>query len=147
MTTSPTLVDGPQIGPVAAPALWMLNSLVVERATSAATGGAFTIHEMWTTPAGNPPPHVHHDHACVVVELHALDDRVLQPQQGTPYPCFLHAALRSRFQVLDSPKSIARAACTYFTAASQHPRMRQEIPFPGHLPFRMSVLSGAASGI
>jgi hypothetical protein len=34
---------------------------------------------------------VHHDHAGIIVELHALHDRVLQPQQGTPYPCFLHA--------------------------------------------------------
>ncbi len=77
-----------------------------------------------TTRCGRP--NVHDNDARVVVELNAFHDSVLQPQQGTPYPCFLHAVLRSRFQVLDSPKSIARAACTYFTAGSKHPRVCQE---------------------
>lgn len=42
-------------------ALWMLNSLLIERATAGDTGGAYTVHEQWITPAGNPPPHVHRD--------------------------------------------------------------------------------------
>ncbi|MDH4074586.1 MAG: cupin domain-containing protein [Acidimicrobiia bacterium] len=42
-------------------ALWMLNSLLIERATADDTGGAYTVHEQWITPAGNPPPHVHRD--------------------------------------------------------------------------------------
>lgn len=42
-------------------ALWMLNSLLVERATADDTGGAYTVHEQWITPAGNPPPHLHRD--------------------------------------------------------------------------------------
>ena len=92
---------------------------------------AQSLTQVLVTLMGLVTTYVHHDHARGVVELHALHDSVLQPQQGTPYPCFLHAALRSRFQVLDSPKSIARAACTHFTAASQHPRMRQEIPKKG----------------
>ncbi len=52
LTAPPT--DGHQ-------ALWMLNSLLVERATGDDTGGAYTVHEQWITPAGNPPPHVHRD--------------------------------------------------------------------------------------
>ena len=47
---------------------------------------------------------MHHDHARVVVELHALDDRVLQPQQGTPYPCFLDAVLRSMISGTRQPE-------------------------------------------
>lgn len=42
-------------------ALWMLNSLLIERATGADTGGAYTVHEQWITAAGNPPAHVHRD--------------------------------------------------------------------------------------
>lgn len=61
--TDPTAIEAPK-------ALWMLNSLLVERATSADTGGAFTVHEQWVTAAGNPPPHVHehHDEAFLVLE-------------------------------------------------------------------------------
>lgn len=42
-------------------ALWMLNSLMVERATSDDTGGTFALWEQWITADGNPPPHVHDD--------------------------------------------------------------------------------------
>ncbi|CAB4541266.1 MAG: cupin domain-containing protein [Actinobacteria bacterium] len=51
-------------------ALWMLNSLMIERLTAEQTGGAYSVHEQWITPAGNPPPHqhTHEDEAFVVLE-------------------------------------------------------------------------------
>jgi quercetin dioxygenase-like cupin family protein len=51
-------------------AIWMLNSLMVERATSADTNGAYAILDQWITPDGNPPPHVHEneDEAFLVLE-------------------------------------------------------------------------------
>jgi quercetin dioxygenase-like cupin family protein len=51
-------------------ALWMLNSLMVERATAEDTQGAYTVIEQWITPAGNPPPHCHadEDEAFLVLE-------------------------------------------------------------------------------
>lgn len=61
--------------PVAEPtgdhqALWLLNSLMVERATAADTAGAYTIYEQWITADGNPPAHVHEheDEAFLVLE-------------------------------------------------------------------------------
>jgi len=56
-----TLTDAASTGGGPPNALWMLNSLLVERATATDTGGAFTLHEQWITAAGNPPPHVHAD--------------------------------------------------------------------------------------
>jgi quercetin dioxygenase-like cupin family protein len=51
-------------------ALWMLNSLMIERATAEQTNGAFTLLEQWITADGNPPPHVHEleDEAFFVLE-------------------------------------------------------------------------------
>jgi len=51
-------------------AMWMLNSLLVERATAEQTNGAFTLLEQWLTPEGNPPPHVHthEDESFLVME-------------------------------------------------------------------------------
>jgi mannose-6-phosphate isomerase-like protein (cupin superfamily) len=51
-------------------ALWMLNSLLVERATAADTNGQYTLLEQWITADGNPPPHVHEreDEGFLVVE-------------------------------------------------------------------------------
>ena len=51
-------------------AMWMLNSLLVERATAEQTNGAFTMLEQWVTPEGNPPPHVHEheDEAFLLLE-------------------------------------------------------------------------------
>lgn len=51
-------------------ALWMLNSLMIERATAEQTNGAFSILEQWVTADGNPPPHqhTHEDEALLVVE-------------------------------------------------------------------------------
>ena len=39
--------------------LWMLNSLMVERATADQTNGAYSVLEQWVTADGNPPPHQH----------------------------------------------------------------------------------------
>ena len=51
-------------------ALWMLNSLMVERATAEQTNGAYSILEQWITADGNPPPHMHtnEDEAFMVVD-------------------------------------------------------------------------------
>lgn len=51
-------------------ALWMLNSLMIERATAEQTNGAYSILEQWITADGNPPPHqhTHEDEAFLVVE-------------------------------------------------------------------------------
>lgn len=51
-------------------ALWMLNSLMIERATSEDTRGAYAMWEQWITADGNPPPHVHQheDEAFFVLE-------------------------------------------------------------------------------
>jgi quercetin dioxygenase-like cupin family protein len=51
-------------------AIWLLNSLMIERATAADTGGLYTVFEQWITPEGNPPPHVHEheDEAFMVLE-------------------------------------------------------------------------------
>ncbi len=55
-------------------ALWMLNSLLVERATANDTGGTYTVHEQWITPAGNPPPHVHqHEDEAFLVLAGAIE--------------------------------------------------------------------------
>lgn len=58
--------------PTAAPgqALWMLNTLMVERVTAAQTNGAYSVLEQWLTADGNPPPHVHshEDEAFLVVD-------------------------------------------------------------------------------
>ena len=64
---------------------------------------------------------------------------------GHAIPCFLHAVLRSRFQVLDSPKSIARAACTCLAEASGHPQMRQEIPCEGPFHDHSHPVGGGVS--
>jgi mannose-6-phosphate isomerase-like protein (cupin superfamily) len=63
-----TVIDAP--GAATTDALWMLNSLMVERATAADTGGTLTVHEQWVTAAGNPPLHVHdrQDELFLVVE-------------------------------------------------------------------------------
>jgi quercetin dioxygenase-like cupin family protein len=52
------------------PALWMLNSLMVERVTADQTNGAYTMLEQWVTADGNPPPHMHtrEDEAFLVVD-------------------------------------------------------------------------------
>lgn len=42
-------------------ATWMLNGLVVTKATVAETGGAYGLMEHLLTPAANPPLHVHTD--------------------------------------------------------------------------------------
>lgn len=42
-------------------ASWMLNGLVVTKATVAETGGAYGLMEHLLTPAANPPLHVHTD--------------------------------------------------------------------------------------
>jgi quercetin dioxygenase-like cupin family protein len=71
-----------QTGPIAQPtplaikpsgahqAIWMLNSLIAERAISEDTGGAYAVLETWVTPDANPPPHVHanEDEAFLVLE-------------------------------------------------------------------------------
>jgi mannose-6-phosphate isomerase-like protein (cupin superfamily) len=51
-------------------AIWLLNSLMVERATAQDTNGAYTMFEQWVTADGNPPPHVHEreDEAFLVLE-------------------------------------------------------------------------------
>lgn len=51
-------------------AIWMLNSLMVERATGDETGGAYSVLEQWVNADGNPPPHVHEheDEAFLVLE-------------------------------------------------------------------------------
>ena len=51
-------------------ALWMLNSLMVERATAEQTNGAYSMLEQWITADGNPPPHVHshEDEAFLVLD-------------------------------------------------------------------------------
>ena len=51
-------------------AIWLLNSLMVERATTQDTGGAYTMFEQWLTADGNPPPHMHEheDEAFLVLE-------------------------------------------------------------------------------
>lgn len=65
--TSTDLTPAPAEGHAAT---WMLNSLMVERATAADTGSAYTILEQWVTAAGNPPLHVHEreDEAFLVLE-------------------------------------------------------------------------------
>lgn len=59
MTTTATPVAAPQADH--RQALWLLNSLMVERATRHDTAGAFSLWEQWLTAEGNPPPHVHDD--------------------------------------------------------------------------------------
>lgn len=55
-------------------ALWMLNSLLIERATAGDTGGAYAVHEQWITPAGNPPPHQHrHEDEAFLVLAGSID--------------------------------------------------------------------------
>jgi len=51
-------------------ALWMLNSLLVERATAEQTNGQYSVFEQWITAEGNPPPHVHEneDEAFLVLD-------------------------------------------------------------------------------
>jgi quercetin dioxygenase-like cupin family protein len=51
-------------------ALWMLNSLMVERVTADQTNGAYSMLEQWITADGNPPPHMHthEDEAFLVVD-------------------------------------------------------------------------------
>ena len=51
-------------------ATWMLNTLMIERANTTDTGGAYSVLEMWATAAGNPPPHFHdhEDEAFLVIE-------------------------------------------------------------------------------
>ena len=60
------------IGPVGDhhQANWVVNSLMIERATSEDTGGQYSVWEMWITSDGNPPPHVHdnEDEAFLVLE-------------------------------------------------------------------------------
>ena len=49
---------------------WVTNSLMIERATAEDTGGLYSVWEMWITPDGSPPPHVHEseDEAFLVLE-------------------------------------------------------------------------------
>lgn len=51
-------------------ATWMVNSLMIERATAPDTGGLYSVWEMWVTPDSAPPPHVHdrEDEAFLVLE-------------------------------------------------------------------------------
>ena len=51
-------------------ALWMLNSLMIERVTADQTNGAYSMLEQWVTADGNPLPHVHthEDEAFLVVD-------------------------------------------------------------------------------
>ena len=51
-------------------ALWMLNSLMVERVTADQTNGAYSMLEQWVTADGNPPPHMHthEDEAFLVLD-------------------------------------------------------------------------------
>jgi mannose-6-phosphate isomerase-like protein (cupin superfamily) len=50
--------------------IWLLNSLMVERAVTQDTDGAYSMFEQWLTADGNPPPHVHEheDEAFLVLE-------------------------------------------------------------------------------
>ena len=72
MTVDSPAVTGAPTPPADAghEALWMLNSLIVERATSEETAGAYTLHEQWVTADGNPPMHVHEhqDEAFLVLD-------------------------------------------------------------------------------
>jgi quercetin dioxygenase-like cupin family protein len=67
LTATPSSTTPDPTGPGA---IWMLNTLMVERATTADTAGAYSILEQWTTADGNPPPHVHthEDEAFLVVD-------------------------------------------------------------------------------
>jgi mannose-6-phosphate isomerase-like protein (cupin superfamily) len=60
------------IGPVGDhhQANWVVNSLMVERATAEDTGGLYSVWEMLITSDGNPPPHMHdnEDEALLVLE-------------------------------------------------------------------------------
>lgn len=81
-----TAIDAP--GASTANALWMLNSLMLERATGADTGGTLTVHEQWVTPAGNPPLHVHdrQDELFLVVDGEievVLGDRTIVVPSGS----------------------------------------------------------------
>ncbi len=51
-------------------ALWMLNSLMVERVTADQTNGAYSMLEQWVTAEGNTPvhQHTHEDEAFLMVD-------------------------------------------------------------------------------
>lgn len=61
------------LGASEGPAFWFLGTLVTLKATSAETGGAFTLLEQLAPPGFGPPLHVHHveDEAFYVLEGHA----------------------------------------------------------------------------
>ncbi len=71
-------------------------------------------------------PHVHHHDRRVLIEHHVLDDRVLQPHQGTPYPCLAHAVLSSPISGPQQPEIYCESGVRPFTANSRHPQVRQE---------------------
>lgn len=119
-------------------ALWMLNTLMVERATGIDTAGAFTVHEQWVDAAGNPPPHVHadHDEAFLVldgeIEVVLGDDRLVVPAggfafgpRGVPHTYLVHEGT-AHLIVITTPSGIE-----HFFREVGEPATLLELPRPG----------------
>jgi hypothetical protein len=68
-------------------------------------------------------------HSAVVFDINALDDDLVDAQQGTKYPGVAHAVLRSLVPDLRQARNLGRNGVLLSELSHRHPRMRQESRF------------------
>ena len=132
----------------------MLNTLMIERATSDDTAGQYTVLETWGTAAGDPPPHVHdHEDEAFFVLEGTVEVTVggvttsLSPggfafgPRGVPHT-YATTSPVSRMLVINSPGGAER-----FFRAVGAPAQAPELPQPQAPDVGKVVSIAAAHGI
>lgn len=141
-------------------ATWMLNTLVTTKATAEETGGAYSLTEHLLTPAGNPPPHVHHeeDEAFFVLDgevdfdvdgvvVHGRPGTYALAPRGVPHS-FRVLTETARMLVLASgPGAVATGGAEAFFSAVGQPAPARVLPEPAAPDLDHVVGTAARHGI
>lgn len=153
---SATLESISAIGPVGDhhQASWMVNSLMIERATAPDTGGLYSVWEMWATPAATPPPHTHtHEDEAFLVLEGTMDVTVggVTTTLGAGGFAFAPRGVEHAFAVTSEVARIVLIATPggverFFRAAGQ-PATAMEIPAPQAPDVPVLVETAARNGI